>query len=282
MADTGTHPEQAYASPSSNSYVAPRRYGAVNWLGLQTLYVREVRRFLKVGMQTLFAPVLSALLFMLVFKLAFPDRPPIDGVSFADFLGPGVVMMAVLNNAFQNSSSSITIAKVQGNTSDFLMAPLSSSELTAGFIAGAATRGVLVGAVTLAVIAAMGVASVSVVHWWAVIFYSLIAAIFMGAVGLLGGVWAEKFDHLAVVTNFVILPLTMLSGTFYPIDALGEPFRSLSNFNPFFHLIDGFRYGFTGNAEGDLMFGASFTFIIAAASTIACWALFRSGYKLKA
>lgn len=269
-------------SSAALPYATPRQYGAVNWLGLQTLYLREVRRFIKVGTQTLFAPVVSSLLYMMVFRLAFPERAAIEGVPFADFIAPGIVMMAVLNNAFQNTSSSMTIAKVQGNTTDFLMPPLSSLELTLGFLAGAATRGILVGAVTLASIALMGVADVSVHNIPALIFYALVASFFMAAVGLLGGIWADKFDHLAAVTNFVVLPLTMLSGTFYPISVFIEPFETLSHFNPFFHVIDGFRYAFTGNAEGDLLMGALFSLGLTVGLSIWCWALFRTGYKLKA
>ncbi len=266
----------------SGAYAKPRNYGAVNWMGLKTLYLREVRRFFKVGMQTIFAPVVSSLLFMMIFKLAFPERAAINGVAFGDFIAPGIVMMAILNNAFQNTSSSMMVAKVQGNTTDFLMPPLASWELTIGFLAGGATRGIVVGAVTLAFIALFGMADVSVHSIPALIYFSLIASFFMAAVGLMGGIWAEKFDHMAAVTNFVVLPLTMLSGTFYPVTVFSEPFETLSHFNPFFHVIDGFRYAFTGHAEGDLITGAMSIFVVTAALSIMCWRLFVTGYKLKA
>ena len=284
MDGTLSPPQSSDASSGAggDGYVQPREFGAVNWLGLQTLYAREVRRFMKVGTQTLFAPVVSSLLFMVVFKLAFPERADVDGVPFGDFIAPGIVMMAILNNAFQNSSSSMTIAKVQGNTTDFLMPPLSSLELATGFLAGAATRGVLVGAVTLAVIGITGMADISVAHWGALIFYGLVGSVFMGAVGLMGGIWSDKFDHLAAVTNFVILPLTMLSGTFYPISVFAEPFETLSHFNPFFHLIDGFRYAFVGEADGDLLLGAGYALAITLGLCAASWLMLRSGYKLKA
>ncbi|MFC7291973.1 ABC transporter permease [Hirschia litorea] len=266
----------------TNAFVCPREFGAFNWVGLQTLFKREVNRFLKVGMQTLLAPVVSALLFMAIFKLAFPERGAVNGVEFADFIAPGVIMMAILNNAFQNTSSSITIAKVQGSTTDFLMAPLSSLELTLGFLAGGAARGILVGGITMVCIGLIGVANVSIHSIPAFIFYAVIASFMMAAVGLMGGIWAEKFDHLSAITNFVILPLTMLSGTFYPITVFSEPFETLSHFNPFFHLIDGFRYAFTGTSEGSLMIGAAASGIIALVLCGACWAMLRSGYKLKA
>jgi len=262
---------------------APRAYGAFNTIGLATLCLREVRRFWKVGVQTLFAPVVSSLLMLVVFSLAIPPgaRELSGGVSFEAFLAPGIVMMSILNNAFQNTSSSIIIAKVQGSHVDFLTPPLSDLELTIGFMFGAVARGMVVGAVTYAVIFAIGAAPLAVAHVWAVVYYSFTASVFMGAVGLIGGVWADKFDHMAAVQNFLIMPLTMLSGTFYPVSRLAEPFYTLSHFNPFFHMIDGFRYGFTGRHEGDLLAGALSSLALSAVVCVAAWAVLRSGYKLK-
>lgn len=281
MDQTLTKPPTETANPG---LAAPRQYGAVNWLGLWTLCLRETRRFWKVGMQTLFAPVVSSLLMLFVFKLAF-DRGGSSspgGVSFETFLAPGVVMMAILNNAFANTSSSLIIAKVQGNSVDFLMPPLSPIELTVGFLSGAVTRGILVGLVTYAAVWIMQITPFQVANLFAVIYFAVIASLFMGAVGLLGGIWAEKFDHMAAVQNFVIMPLTMLSGTFYPISRLPEPFVSISHFNPFFQMIDGFRYGFTGHAESDLWFGGLMSLAITLVLCTLCWRLLKSGYKLKA
>ncbi len=278
--------DQILSRPATEAgqLAGPRSYGAVNWIGLWTLCLRETRRFWKVGMQTLFAPVVSTLLMLFVFKLAFPQSGASSpgGVTFEAFLAPGVTMMAILNNAFANTSSSLIIAKVQGNSVDFLMPPLSPMELTVGFLSGAVTRGLLVGLVTLAVIWILQITPFAVAHVWAVLFYSLTASLFMGAIGLIGGIWADKFDHMAAVQNFVVMPLTMLSGTFYPISRLTEPFHTLSHFNPFFHMIDGFRYGFTGHHEGDLMLGALYCATITLALCATCWALLRSGWKLKA
>ncbi len=280
--------DQTLARPpmeaAASGAVGPRAYGAVNWLGLWTLCLRETRRFWKVGLQTLFAPVVSSLLMLFVFKLAFPQSATASpgGVTFEAFLAPGIAMMAILNNAFANTSSSLIIAKVQGNAVDFLMPPLSPLELTVGFLSGAVTRGILVGFVTFIAIWAMQITPFQVSSLAAVVYYSVVASLFMGAIGLMGGIWADKFDHMAAVQNFVVMPLTMLSGTFYPISRLGEPFESISHANPFFHLIDGFRYGFTGFAEGNLMFGALYTLALTLVLCVACWVLFRSGYKLKA
>ncbi len=280
-------------SPDSQSVRAdrptpptPRQYGGVNWIGLWTLYKREVGRFLKVAMQTVFAPVVSTLLFMTVFKLAFGNRGVLtgdfEGIPFENFLAPGLVMMAILNNAFQNTSSSLTIAKVQGNATDFLMPPLSSIELTVAFITGAATRGVVVAVLAAVAIQISGLADLTVRHAWALLWFGATASIMLGAFGAIGGIWAEKFDHLAAVTNFIITPLTFLSGTFYDIKVLVEPFQTLSHFNPFFYLIDGFRYGFIGEANSDLMVGVIVTGLASLVLSVWVWWLFRTGYKLKA
>ncbi|MEM7494354.1 MAG: ABC transporter permease [Pseudomonadota bacterium] len=264
----------------------PRTYGAVNWVGLWTLYKREVGRFLKVWMQTLFAPVVTTLLFMTVFKLAFGNRGELTGdfagLNYNDFLAPGLVVMSVLQNAFQNSSSSLTIAKVQGSQVDFLMPPLSSAELAFGFIFGAVTRGIMVGVISAIAIHFSGLADLSVAHWGPIIYFALMAAIFLAALGAMGGIWADKFDHLAAVTNFVIVPLTFLSGTFYDINVLVEPFQTLAHFDPIFFLIDGFRYGFTDAANSDLFLGATVSAGSALVASVGVWWMLKSGYKLKA
>ncbi len=236
-------------------------------------------------MQTLFAPVITTLLFMTVFKLAFGDRGQLtgdfEGLVYNNFLAPGLVVMAILQNAFQNTSSSLTIAKVQGSQVDFLMPPLSPFELTAGFIAGAMTRGLLVAIIGGIAIHLSGLASLGIAHAWAVAYFGLCAAIMLGGLGAMGGIWADKFDHLAAITNFVIVPLTFLSGTFYDIKVMVEPFRTLALFDPFFYLIDGFRYGFLGVANSDVTLGALVTGGLTLLSVFGTWAMFRSGYKLK-
>ena len=271
---------------SQNSYREPRRFPGLNTLGLWTLYKREVGRFIKVGMQTLLAPAVSTLLLMTVFRLAFGNRGELTGdfagVAYQDFLAPGLVIMTVLQNAFQNTSSSLTIAKVQGSTVDFLMPPLSPLELTLGFVAGAATRGVFVGLITGIAIQLIGLADLNLTHIWAIIWFSLTASIILGAIGAIGGIWAEKFDHLAAVTNFVIVPLTFLSGTFYDVKVLAEPFQTLAHWDPFFYLIDGFRYGFLGVANSDIGVGVAVTGGLSVVTCAIVWACFRSGWKLKA
>ena len=257
----------------------PREYPGFNWEGFKTLYLREVRRFWKVGTQTLAAPVVTALLYMMVFVVAAQGARPIHGLPFGAFVAPGLIMMQVLNNAFANSSSSLLQAKMNGLMGDFMTPPLSPLEHAMAFGLGAATRGLLVGAVTW--LAVLPFAHMGLAHVWAVLYFGLGAALILGFLGIMAGLWAEKFDHMAGVTNFVVMPLTFLSGTFYLVERLPEPFRTFSRFNPFFYLIDGFRYGFIGHAEGSLAVGVAMTAALTVLFGWICYAMFATGYKIK-
>ena len=260
----------------------PRDYHGWNWSGFFTLYQREIRRFWKVGTQTVAAPVVTTLLYMMVFVVAVgPAREAVDGVSFGHFVAPGLIMMAILNNAFANSSSSLIQAKMMGLTPDFLTPPLSPLEQVCAFALGAATRGVVVGAVTAIVIGLLPGAGLGVAHLWPVLYFGIGASLILGLAGILAGLWAEKFDQLSAVTNFLIMPMTFLSGTFYLVDKLPEPFRSASHYNPFFYLIDGFRYGFIGHADGSILIGVVTTAALTIVLFLWCWHLFRAGYRLK-
>ncbi|MEE9330158.1 MAG: ABC transporter permease [Parvularculaceae bacterium] len=267
-----------------------RRFGVMNWLGLWTLYKKEVLRFLKVAFQTVLAPIISTLLFLLVFMGAWGAsgrEVSIGGASIAffTFLPPGLVMMGVISNAFQNASSSLIIGKVQGTIVDVLMPPLSPLELTIAYVLGAATRGLLVGFVTLLTVVAFTWVSapMQIVHLWAVLYFSIMAAIMLGAIGAIAGMWAEKFDQLAMIANFLITPLSFLSGTFYSIHAENMPswLPLFSSVNPLFYVIDGFRYGFIGVADGVPVVGAIITFFLTSLFCLITYFLFRSGYKLK-
>ncbi len=258
----------------------PRRLGAVNWLGLWTLYVKEVRRFLKVHFQTIWAPVVTTLMFMAVFSLALGARSQHVGqVGYLEFLAPGLIMMAMMQNAFANTSSSLIIAKVQGNIVDLLMPPLTATELTLAIAAGGVTRGLVVGGVVAVVIA--GVVDLGVHSMAALLYFGIAASLMLSLLGMLGGIWADKFDHMAAVTNFIITPLSFLSGTFYSVDRLAEPWRQIAKANPFFHLIDGFRYGFIGHAEGNLMVGAVVVAVVDAGLLWVIYWMIRTGYKLR-
>ncbi len=262
-----------------------RQYGAVNWIGLWTLFKREVGRFMKVWMQTVFAPVVTTLLFMTVFKLAFGDRGRLEGdfhgLDYNTFLAPGLIVMAILQNAFQNTSSSLVQAKFNATYVDFLMPPLSPMELTAGFLGGAVVRGLVVAVISAIGIAASGLADLHVAHVWPIVWFSLTSAIVLGGLGAVGGIWADKFDHLSAVTNFVIVPLTFLSGTFYDIKVMAEPFRTIAHFDPFFYMIDGFRYGFLGVANSSIATGMWVTGGLSVVAVASVWWMFRTGYKLK-
>jgi ABC-2 type transport system permease protein len=257
----------------------PRVYAGVNWRGMSTLYLREIRRFWKVGIQTLAAPVVTALLYMMVFVVAAQGAKPIHGAPYGAFVAPGLIMMQVLNNAFANSSSSLLQAKFSGLMGDFLTPPLTPAEHVFGFGMGAATRGVVVGLVTWLAVAPF--AKVGVSHLWAVVFFGAGASIIMAMIGIFAGLWAEKFDHMSVVTNFIVMPMTFLSGTFYLVERLPEPFRTFSHYNPMFYLIDGFRYGIIGHAEGSVPIGVAMTSVLCVALTVWCHRLFAVGYKIK-
>lgn len=258
-----------------------RDFGFINWMGLATLYKKEVKRFLKVGPQTLLAPVISNLLYMTVFVLAFlPYRSGSSGsTEFVAFLAPGLVMLGILNNAAANSSSSIMTGKMMGSITDVLMPPLSYFELALGWISGAATRGILVAIVTSIVLSFF--APMIPVKIWAILFFGISAAFMMGMVGVLSGVWAEKFDQLAVVNQFIILPLSFLSGTFYHIDVLPATFQKLILFNPLFYLIDGFRYGFLGTSDGPIMTGVIVTTLINIILFLLVLKVLKSGWRIK-
>jgi len=278
------------AQTVQKSAFGERRFGHVNWLGLWTLYRKEVHRFIKVAFQTVFAPIISTLLFLLVFMGAWGARGTgieMEGVTLAvtQFLPPGLIMMAILSNAFQNSSSSLIIAKVQGSLVDVLMPPLSAAELTVAFVAGAATRGLLVGFVTALTVFGFSLLGepMQIVNIWPILYFSVQAAIFLGALGAIGGMWAEKFDQLALIQNFVITPLTFLSGTFYSMRSpwLPDWLLAFSHINPVFYLIDGFRYGFIGVSDASPITGAIVVMVLNVATCVLTYLLFKSGYKLK-
>ncbi|MDQ0464527.1 ABC-2 type transport system permease protein [Caulobacter ginsengisoli] len=260
----------------------PRDYAGFNWTGFTTLYLKEIRRFWKVGMQTVAAPVVTTLLYMMVFVVAVRgSSPPIHNIPFSAFVAPGLIMMAILNNAFANSSSSLLQAKMMGLTSDFLTPPLAPIEQVSAFVLGAATRGIVVGIVTAGTIAVLPFTDLRISHPWAIAYFGIGASLILGLVGVVTGLWSEKFDHLSAITNFLIMPMTFLSGTFYLVDRLPEPFRTASHYNPFFYLIDGFRYGFIGEADGSIAIGASLVAVLTVSLSLICWQLFRTGYRLK-
>ena len=255
--------------------------GSLNWYGAWTLYTREVKRFLKIWAQTVLGPMMTTLLFLAVFNLAIggADRS-VAGIPFLKFLAPGLIMMAIIQNSFANTSSSISIAKSQGNIVDTLMTPLNAHELTFAMAMGGATRGVLVAIATA--VAMSFFVPVHVHHLGFAVYHAISAALMLSLLGTIGGIWADKFDHLAAVTNFVIMPLSFLSGTFYSIQRLPEAAQIVAHFNPFFYMIDGVRYGFTGHADGNIIAGLAVMAGVNACLWGLCPWMFKSGYRLKA
>lgn len=273
-------PPEADGAADGAAAVGPRPMGAVNWLGLWTLYRKELQRFLKVLSQSLLAPIVTTLLFLSVFSLAMGDVVrEIGGVPFVEFLAPGLVMMAIVQSAFQNTAGSLLISKIQGNIVDVLMSPLSPGELALAYAAAGATRGLMVGAVTLAAMAVF--VPVQVHAPLTILCFAVMAAALLSLLGLIGGIWSDKFEQMAAVTNFVITPAAFLSGTFYSIERLPPPLGDLAHFNPFFFMIDGFRSGFIGRADGDTLIGGLVLLALNVALWLVCLQMFRTGYKLK-
>ena len=254
----------------------------VNWGGLKTLYVKEVRRFFKVQMQTVWAPAITTLLYLAIFTIALGRAGRmVMGVPFADFLAPGLIVMAMLQNAFANSSFSLLVGKIQGNIVDYLMPPLSTGELIAGLVGASVTRAFLVGfAVWLVMLLWPGV-SVDIRRPELVLWFGLMGSLLLGFLGLLTSIWAEKFDHAAAVSNFVVTPLSLLSGTFYSVHQLSPTFQAVSHANPFFYVISGFRSGFLGVSDSPLLVGGIALLVLNVALWALCYALLKSGWKIK-
>ncbi|RMB34212.1 ABC-2 type transport system permease protein [Sphingomonas sp. PP-F2F-G114-C0414] len=259
---------------------------SVNWEGLRTLYIKEVRRFFKVQLQTVWAPAITTLLFLIVFTIATGAKSPVpvDGqiVDFADFIAPGLIIaQGMMGPAFANASFSLLAGKMQGTIVDYLQPPLSTGELLAALVGGAITRAVIVGIVVWGAMALYPGVHVTPHAPLAIIWFGLLGATFLALLGVLTSIWADKFDHAAAVTNFVIAPLSLLSGTFYSVDKLAPAFRAFSHANPFFYIISGFRYGFLGIADSPVMIGGIVILVIDLVLATLCYRLLQSGWKLK-
>jgi ABC-2 type transport system permease protein len=255
----------------------------LNTEGLKTLYLKEVRRFFKVQLQTIWAPAVTTLMFLVIFAVALGRGDIlILGVPYADFLGPGLIVMGMIQNSFANSSSSILVAKVQGSIIDVLMPPLSAGELMLAWVGGAVTRAWLVGLAVWTVMAVAPGVNVPVKDPLLVLYFGTMGAILLALLGILTGVWADKFDHAAAATNFVIQPLTLLSGTFYAVERLGPTVAGIAHANPFFHVIDGFRAGFIGVSDGPLGQSALLLALVNVALWLLCYRVVKSGWKLRA
>lgn len=258
----------------------------INRVGLFALYMKEVRRFLKVQTQTIWAPAFTTLLFLVIFTVALGrEGREVLGVPFASFVAPGLIVMGMMQNAFANSSFSLLSGKMQGTIIDLLMPPLSPGELMAGILAAAVTRAILVGCTVALAMALWPGVSLAVEHVWAVLWFGLMGSLMLATLGLATSIWAEKFDHNAAITNFIIAPLSLLSGTFYVIENLHGVFQMVSRANPFFYVISGFRYGFLGQSDigdaGAVAAAGGGLLALNLVMAAAVYALLRSGWKLK-
>ena len=264
-----------------NKYqIGVRRFGLVNWIGIYSLYVKEVSRFLIVWAQTLLSPLVSSLLFLSVLTLALGnDRGDVLGYSFISFLAPGLIVMSIVQQSFSHSVSSLMIGKIQGNIIDTLLAPLSATEVTLAIILAAVTRGLVILIISIVVFSL-----IVEIHIYS-IFYIFIGAFLgtfiLGALGFITGLWAEKFDHTATITNFIITPLSFLSGVFYSIERLPNFFQSISKINPFFYIIDICRFGFLGTSDGSIGIGLVYLTILSIIVWLISYYLYKIGYKIK-
>ena len=257
-----------------------KKFGYVNWIGFWTLYKKEVLRFLIVVIQTVISPLVTSLLFLFVISLAIGnERGEVLGFSFITFLAPGLIAMQVIQQAFSHSSSSIMIGKIQGNIVDILYAPLTAGEITLATNLAACTRSVIIALVSIFVF--NFIVDLEFYNFFYIFIFTFLGAFILSSIGIIIGLWAEKFDHMASATNFIIVPLSFLSGTFYSIDRLPDTLKSVSEMNPFFYIIDGFRYGFLGVADGSVKFGLFYLTILSCFTWFAAYILFKKGYKIK-
>ncbi len=263
-----------------NQLPQEKKIKGINTIGLFTLIRREVLRFLSVYTQTIIAPMVTTLIFYVVFALAFGGSVRvIHGISFMAFLAPGLIMMTMVQNAFANASSSLVISKVQGNIIDVLMPPLSAMEIFIGYAVGSVLRGLVVGICSAAILSLFAPLQI---HSLPIIFvFAFLGTLMLSSLGIAAGIWSDRFDHMAAVTNFVVMPMTFLSGTFYNIGILPDIWQNIAHFNPFFYMIDGFRYGFIGVSDSNISTGLLVLTLCNIGLITLSYAMIKTGYKIK-
>lgn len=260
--------------------IGVRKFGLVNWIGFRTLYIKEVSRFLVVWAQTLLSPLVSSLLFLSVLSLALGnERGEVLGFSFISFLAPGLIAMSIIQQSFSHSVSSLMIAKIQGNITDTLFAPLSAVEVSLAIILAAVTRSIVI--LIISIIVFSLIVEIHIYSIFYIFVGAFLGSFILGALGFITGLWAEKFDHTATITNFIVTPLSFLSGVFYSVDRLPAFFQSISKINPFFFIIDITRFGFLGVSDGSIVFGLIYLTILAFATWFLSYYLYKIGYKIK-
>ena len=260
--------------------IGVRKFGLVNWIGFRTLYIKEVSRFLVVWAQTLLSPLVSSLLFLSVLSLALGnERGEVLGFSFISFLAPGLIAMSIIQQSFSHSVSSLMIAKIQGNITDTLFAPLSAVEVSLAIILAAVTRSIVI--LIISIIVFSLIIEIHIHNIFYIFVGAFLGSFILGALGFITGLWAEKFDHTATITNFIVTPLSFLSGVFYSVDRLPDFFQSISKINPFFFIIDITRFGFLGVSDGSIVFGLFYLTILAFVMWFLSYYLYKIGYKIK-
>ena len=266
---------------NQNRYIiSDKKFGYVNWLGFFTLYKKEILRFLIVAIQTIISPLVTALLFLMVLSLAIGnERASVLGFPFITFLAPGLIAMQIIQQAFSHTSSSIMIGKIQGNIVDILYAPLTAAEITLAINLAACTRSIIIALVSMAIFSL--IIDLKFYNFYYIFIFTFLGSFILGAVGLIVGLWADKFDNMASATNFIIVPLSFLSGTFYSVEKLPQILQKVSEFNPFFHIINGYRYGHLGVSDGSIKFGLFYLIVLSCLSWFAAYILFKKGYKIK-
>ncbi len=257
-----------------------KKFGIINFTGFISLYLRECSRFFVVWAQTLLSPLVSSLLFLSVLSLALGnERGEVLGNSFIVFLAPGLIIQSMMLQSFSHSTSSLMISKMQGNIVDILYAPLSALEVSISIILAAVTRSIIIGIVSMSVF--FFIVDLKITNFIFIFYSAFFGSFFIGSLGFITGLWATKFDHTATITNFIITPLAFLSGVFYTIDKLPLIFQSISYFNPFFHIINIFRYGFLGVSDGNMFFGIIYLPILSLIAWFVAYILYKNGYKIK-
>ncbi len=260
--------------------IGVRRFGLINWTGFKSLWLKECKRFLVVWAQTLLSPLVSSLLFLSVLTLALgSDKSQVLGFSFISFLAPGLIAMSIVTQSFSHSVSSLMIGKIQGNIVDMLYAPLSALEVSLAIILASVTRAILIASISIVVFSL--IIDLHFYSFFYICIFSLLSSFVLGALGFCTGLWAEKFDHTATVTNFIITPLSFLSGVFYSVERLPPFFQSISYINPFFYMIDGFRYGFLGKSDGNIIIGLVYLITLSFLMCFMAFYLYKKGYKIK-
>jgi len=260
--------------------IGVRRFGIINWIGTYSLLKKEILRFITVSGQTLAGPILTSILFLTVISLAIgKDRSDVLGVPYIQFLASGLIMMQVIQQSFAHSSSSVMMGKMMGTLTDIVHSPLSAVEVILALTLAGAARGFLIAFISTLIFVFF--LDLTIQNYFLWFIYLFLGGIFMGSAGIIAGLYADKFDQMSTLTNFIIVPLSFLSGTFYSINKLPELLKTISYYNPFFHMIDGFRYSFIGQLDGSLYLGIFLLIMVSLISSYLAYYLFNKGYKIK-